>query len=118
MDEQTAPPQKQNPASVQHRKEQAVTSSNDQTQNKPEEKVVAGYNVGDIVEAPIKPPEPIQTDSARETSNKKVRSLVALGVLLAAFGLFFIVFVNPYAGIPFLLLAIAAICISVFAPVH
>jgi hypothetical protein len=87
------------------------------TEDEPDkEPTVGNYKLSDILKVPIEPPTPVKTEGYKATSNNKVLFLVAVGVILCLLGVFLAIIANFFFGAIFVVLGMAAILLSVFAP--
>jgi len=97
--------------------QQTTNTTDQQATDSNKEKTVGGYTAKDLVEAPIKVPEPVKKDSKWATSNPIVKTLVLIGVILVTLGLIFAFTLNMALGIILMVLGSIAIIACVFLPV-
>jgi hypothetical protein len=84
----------------------------------PESPLVQGYAVEDLLKTPLKPPEAKQTEDRRFTANRKVITLVGIGVLVAIIGIFLALVLQVIVGLLIAIVGAALIVASVFLPVR
>jgi hypothetical protein len=77
---------------------------------------IAGYKPEELLTAPATPPQPIKTEKPSATRNNSVLFLVAIGILLAAIGIFLMFVTLPALGFVIMLLGAILVATSVFVP--
>lgn len=77
---------------------------------------IAGYKPEDLLAAPLKPPEPVKTESRRATLTTSVVFLVGLGVILLLIGLVLVFTASAILGFIIALIGALAVVASVFTP--
>lgn len=79
---------------------------------------MAGFKVADLVQAPLRPPEPVKTEGQAATSNKKVKTLMLVGTALVGIGILLGFLVHVAMGVAITALGALAVVVAVFAPVR
>ncbi len=79
---------------------------------------VAGYTATDIVEAPVKPPQPEVTENKAATKDPKVKFLVYIGAGLLVLGVLLFFVVSPGVGAAIAALGGILAVVAVFVPLH
>jgi hypothetical protein len=76
-----------------------------------------GYKLRDLLQAPIRPPEPIVTEGVSETSDRRVIVLVVIGAALVCLSIGCLLVDQIKVGIAFLVLGAVVVMTAVFAPI-
>ena len=81
-------------------------------------KKVGGFDSEDIAKAPAQPPKPDTSDTAADTSNRKVVATFGLAVFVGLLGLIFMMMGIITVSIPLFIISGIAVVVAVFAAIR
>ncbi len=77
---------------------------------------VAGYEPADLLKAPFQPPQSVEKEGKKATSNKVVKLVIFLGLIVVVIGIIFF-FINLGLSVLLLLAGAVLVIIGVYAPI-